>query len=77
MRVVDLDDDVVGQALEGPPATLKAAKDVLNRSADEEVLLLEPQFAAVGRRIAGIEHLGQALDRVLAREGADMVAVVE
>ncbi len=77
MRVVDLDDDLVGQAVERPPAAPEAAQDVLHRCADEEILLLEAQLAARRRGVAGVEHLRHALDRVPAREGADVVAVVE
>src|SRR5262249_19228273 len=61
MRVVELNGDLVRQLVEVRMVRREAAENVLERRADEEILLLEPKLAAHLRRIVRVEDFGQVL----------------
>src|SRR4029450_6850748 len=77
MRVVDLDRDEARQLVEAALLPLQPREDILQRGADEEILLLETQLAPRGCAVMRIEHAGQAFPLDLAADGAEMVALVE
>mmetsp|Transcript_10912 Transcript_10912/g.45457 ORF Transcript_10912/g.45457 Transcript_10912/m.45457 type:complete len:318 (+) Transcript_10912:1665-2618(+) len=80
MRIVELNRNLLREVLERPPRDdplLVPPQHVLERRADEEELLLEPQnFPRVGV-IARVEHRGYALAPLLRLHGAVVVARVE
>jgi hypothetical protein len=47
------------------------------RRGGEEILLLQAQFLARGRRVVGIEHAADRARDLLPRGGADEIAAVE
>jgi len=75
--VVEVDRGEVGQLPQVLARLAEPAKDVRDRAAHEEVLLLEPQLLALQRVVVGVEHLGDALGLRLALHRATVVAVVE
>ena len=77
VRVVELDGHLVGQLVPALVVLDEAPHDVLQRRADEEVLLPEPQLTAARRAIVRIEHLRQVLRLVLLLDGLDVVPLVE
>ena len=56
--IVELNRHLVRQFVEGVVVFFVAIKNILQRSADEKILLLEPQLAPHFRRVIGIQHLG-------------------
>ena len=77
MGVVELDDDLVGECLPVAVAEPEPPDDVPQRAADQEVLLLEPQFAAGFGAVTRVEHLGEVLRAHLRLDGLGVLAGVE
>jgi len=77
MGVVELHRHFVRQRVERHAGFVEAVEHVLQRGADEEVLLLQAQLAAHFGGVVGIEHLGEVFRIVLVLDGADVVALVE
>jgi hypothetical protein len=77
MGVVELDGDLVGEGVDFVAVGLEAADDVVEGAGDEEVLLLEAQFAALLDVVVGVEDLGDVLGEGLGLVGLHVVAVVE
>ena len=77
MRIVQLNRDLVGQGIEIRLILAIAIENILQRSAHEEILLLEPQFASHCRGIVRIEYLGQVFGFVLVLHRLDIIAFVE
>ena len=77
MGVVELDGDLVGEGVDFVAVGLEAADDVVQGAGDEEVLLLEAQFAALLDVVVGIEDFGDVLGERLGLVGLHVVAVVE
>ena len=77
MGVVELDRDLVGQQIERFVLLVEAREDVLQRGADEEILLLQPQLAPHVRRVVRVEHLGEVLRLVLLLDRLDVVALLK
>ncbi len=75
--VVELDRHLVRQLVQAVVGALVAAQDVVDRGADEEVLLLQAQLPALGGVVLGVEHLGDALRQRLLLHRASVVPVVE
>ena len=75
--VVELDDDLVGECRPVGVAEPEPADDVPQRARDQEILLLEPQFPAGLRAVAGVEHLGEVLRAHLRLDGFRVPAGVE
>ncbi len=61
MRVVQLDGDLVRQRIQVRVMDREAAQDVLERRADEEILLLEPKLAAHLGGVVRVQHFGEVL----------------
>ena len=77
MGVIELHRPVVGEALHRDAALVEAAQHVLQGTAHEEGLLLQPQALARIGAVVGIEHLGDGFAVHLLRHGPAVVAVVE
>jgi hypothetical protein len=86
VRVVELDRDLLREALEDPEAArrveqvvalLVAADDVLQRGRDEEVLLSQAELLAREHAVAGIEDPADVLGSGARLDGRDVVALVE
>ena len=77
MRVVHLDEDLVGERQPVVGVHLEAADDVLHRAGDEEVLLAQAQLAAGVDAVVGIENLGQVLGHDLVFHRLDVGAAAE
>ncbi len=77
VRVVDLDRHEIRQIRDRSLLALQPLQDVLQRGADEEILLPEPQLAAGLGAVVRIEHLGQAFPMRLVADRAQMIALVE
>ena len=75
--VVELNRPVVGEVLDGQSAVVEAAQHVLQRAADEEVLLLQAQTPAFVGAVVGVQHLGEGFAAHLFLNGAVVVADVE
>ena len=75
--VVELDDDLVRERLPVAVAEPEPADDVPQRAADQEILLLEPQFPAGLGAVAGIQHLGEVLRAHLRLDRLGVPAGVE
>ena len=75
--VVELNRPVVGEVLDGQSAVVEAAQHVLQRAADEEVLLLQAQTSAFVGAVVGVQHLGEGFAAHLFLNGAVVVADVE
>ena len=61
MRVVDLDGVVLGEGTYISPDLHMLADDILRRSGNEEILLLEPELLALDMVVSGIKDLGNDL----------------
>jgi hypothetical protein len=77
VRVVELNGHAVGKGVKGVVTFLVAAQDVLERGGDEEILLLESQFAVFQGLLAGVEHLGDVLVFDFFFDGANVIACIE
>ena len=75
--VVQVDGHLVGQLVEQLVVVQVAADDVLQRGADEEVFLAQPQLAALVAGIVRVEHARDVLGLVLAGHGLHVVALRE
>ena len=75
--VVEVDGHLVGEVVERAVLVEVAADQILHRRGDEEVLLAQPQLAAGGRAVVGVEHPRDVLELVLHSGGARVVAGVE
>ena len=76
VRVVQLEDDAVGQGRE-VEVVGQLLEEVADGCRDEEVLLLQPQFLALRGGVFGVEHLGDVLGVGLGADGLFVVARVE
>ena len=61
VRVVNVDNVVLGEGAHVAPGAAMVADDVLRGGGDEEVLLLEAQGLALHVVVGGVEHLGDDL----------------
>jgi hypothetical protein len=77
MGVIELDGDFLGELIPIPVPDAEPADDVPEGAGDEEVLLFESQFAALGRRVVRVEHLAEVLGTNLALDGPLIVALVK
>ena len=77
MRVVEVDCHLVGQRIEAAVAAQVTAQQVLQRGADEEVLLAQPQLFAVVGAVVRVEHARDVFGLVLGFHRAHVVALVE
>ena len=77
MGVVELHGPVIGKFLNRDPTGIQAADHVLQGAAHKEVLLLEPQAAALVGAVIGIEHLGEGFGAHLLLHGAVVIANIE
>ena len=77
MRVVHLDRDVVRQACPIQALAPEARDDVLQRAADQEVLLQESQRAAGQCRVIRIQHAGERFGRNALQHRAGEAALRE
>ena len=77
MGVVELHRELFVEAAQGQALGAHDAQHVLQRGADEEVLLLEPQLLALQGFVVGVEDFGDVLQHRLAVDRAEVVAVVE
>ena len=77
MRVVELEDHAVGKLLKVEALGEHAVEEVVDGCRDEEVLLLQAQLLALGRRVLGVEHLGNVLGEGLGAHRLLIVAGVE
>ena len=77
VRVIYLDDVVLGEAADIAPGADVLAHDVLRGGGNEEVLLLETQELALGMVIRGIEHLGDDLGHGALLKALDVRALGE
>ena len=75
--VVELDDDLVRERLPVAVAEPEPADDVPQRTGDQEILLLEPQFPARLGAVAGVQHLGEVLRAHLRLDRLGVAAGVE
>ena len=75
VRVVELNGDMIGQLGPTDVAFAKARQDVLQRAADQEVFLQEPQAPARLGGIVWIQHARQRFGGDVADHGADEIAV--
>ena len=77
MGVVQLDRHLLRQFREALIELAEAEQNVIQRGADEEVLLLEPQFLAEHRAVARIQHLRQVFRLGLVLDRENVIALVE
>ena len=77
VRVVQLDHGLVRKLVPVAVLEAEAAENVIQRTGDEEVLLLEPQFPALRRTVVGIQHLADVFRVDLLLHGPSVVAYVE
>ena len=75
--VVELNGPVVGEVLNGQSTVVEAPQHVLQRAADEKVLLLQAQTPAFVGPVVGIQHLGERLAAHLFLNSAVVIADVE
>ena len=75
--VVQLYSPMIRELADRDAAHVEAADHVLQRAAHKEVLLLQPQLAALIGAIVGIEHLGEGFRTHLLLNGAVVIAAVE
>ena len=66
MRVVELDGELLVEVLHRQVLRAQDAEHVLQRTGDEEVLLLQPQLLALQLVVVRIQHLAEVLRRDLA-----------
>ena len=76
MGVVELDGELLVEALGRDLLHADDAQHVLQRAGDEEVLLLEPQLLALDLLVVRIEHLGDVLRGHLLVHRAVIVAAL-
>ena len=74
MGVVDLDDVLFVEVIQGAVVGQMLAEDGLNGGGDKEVLLLQPQTLALAVVVSGVEHLGDDLSHGLRLYGAQILA---
>lgn len=85
MSVVQLDVDLVGEAVEvhahrvtrAVVARLEATDDVLQSGSDEEVLLLQAELLSHEHVVVGVEHASDVLGQVAVHNRLDVVTVVD
>jgi hypothetical protein len=77
VRVVELEDGLVGQGVERGVRLQVPAHGVLQGRGNEEVLLLQPELLALHDLIVRVEDARDVLGRVLLADGLDVVAAVE
>ena len=77
VRVVELNRNMLGKAVDRAILALEAEDDILQARAGEEILLLEAQFFARFRRVVGIQHAGDVLHRVLFQHGKGIFLIVK
>ena len=77
MRVVQLHRNLVRQLRPARVILLVAEQYVLQRSADEEILLLQTQLAPHLGGVIRVQHLGQVLRFILVGDRLDVVALIE
>ena len=77
MGVVELNGHLVRQFVPGFVMFLVAIEDVLQRGADEEILLLQAQLLAHFGGVVGVEHFRQVFRGVLVGNSLDVVALIE
>ena len=74
MGIVDVDDRLVGQVIEGGVGPQVDLDDVLQRRRNEEVLLFQPQALALDVVVRRIEDLGDGLGAVAGFHRLDVLA---
>ena len=77
VRVVELEDDPLGQVAYVEVGGLGVLDEVVQAARDEEVLLLKSQLLALRSGVLGVEHLGDVLGEGLAAHRLRIVAGVE
>ncbi len=77
VRVVELEDDPLGQVVEVEVLLEDLLDEVTQRTGDEEVLLLQAQLLALRRGVLGVQHLGDVLGERLGAYGLGVVTGVE
>ena len=77
MRVVELHGEFLVKALHGQLLGVQDAEHILDRTRNEEVLLLETQFLAAQLLVVRVEHLAQVLGGDLLVHRPVIVAAVE
>ncbi len=77
VSVVQLHGKFFVKALQGDFLQLRDAQHVLQRTGHEEILLLQPQFLALGLLVVGIQHLGDIFRRHLLVYRAVVIAAIE
>ena len=77
MGVVELDGDLVRERWPVVPATEEPGDDVGQGAGDEEVFLDEPERAAPGRRVVGVQNAADRLREDPVRHGAEEIAAAE
>ena len=77
MRVVQLDEHLVGKRFPVVVRLAEAPQDVAQRAGDEEVLLAEAELLALHRVVVRVEDLRQVLGEHLLLDGLDVGALVD
>jgi hypothetical protein len=75
--VVELEDDLLGEALDRDAHDPDDAEGVFEGAGDEEVLLFEAEALALGGAVFGVEDFGEVLGLDVVVDGAGVVAGVE
>ena len=61
MGVVELNGEPFMEVVGPTAAKLVEPQQILKRAGHEKILLLKPQFLALGRFVIGVEHFGECL----------------
>ena len=77
MRVIDMNDILLGKIHQVVAILLELPNDGLDAGGNKEVLLLQPQYLTLFMRIFRIQHLGNYLDQVVLRQSPRVLAPVE
>ena len=77
MRVIDMNDILLGKIHQVVAVLLELPNDGLDAGGNKEVLLLQPQYLTLFMRIFRIQHLGNYLDQVVLRQSPRVLAPVE
>ncbi len=75
--IVELDEDVLRQVVDGVAFFAEAAQDVVHGGCDEEVLLAEAELLTLHGGVVRVEDLGEVLGENFAFHGFNVVTAVE
>ena len=77
MRIVDVNSDLVCQIVKGMVFLIMLFQNALQRSRDQQILLLQTQTLALNMVVCRIKHLGNRLCHCIAFQCADIITAGE